>query len=269
MKSLINSAVGALTRTATNGPAWARRLMAFALAAVDDVRWIETGAGRIAVGVGNPIERWRADTLLSKEPETIAWLDRTVKPGSVLYDVGANIGVYALYAAHLHPGRVTVYCFEPEPLNAARLNRNIALNGLSGNILAFPLGLSDRDGTSEFRLSGLEAGRALHGERMVAPGAEAHTAGMVLRRLDTLLAENAAMARPTHLKIDVDGPEAEILKGAEAALAHPVLRHILIELETDAIDTVTAKLESAGFARTGAGEVIDNMQNVIFEKPAS
>src|ERR1044071_9834964 len=41
-------------------------------------------------------ERWRADTYATKEPDTIAWIDQFVQEGDVLYDVGANIGLYSL-----------------------------------------------------------------------------------------------------------------------------------------------------------------------------
>ncbi|PCI95709.1 hypothetical protein COB11_01265, partial [Candidatus Aerophobetes bacterium] len=212
---------------------------------------------------------WRADTLLTKEPETIAWLDRTVNADSVLFDVGANIGLYALYAAHLFPGKVRVCCFEPEPLNTARLNLNIARNNFSKQILAFPLGLGTSDGIGTFRISVLEAGRALHGDRMVAAGEEAHITGLALRSLDSLLSDSTILPKPTHLKIDVDGPELDILNGAQTALGDPTLKHLLVELETADVADVETMLKPMGFEITEKGEPVDDMVNVIFEKSSS
>lgn len=71
------------------------------------------------------IEKWRYETFWDKEPETIAWID-DMQPGEVLYDVGANIGIYTLYAASRG---VQVVAFEPVLENYVRLVQNIELNG--------------------------------------------------------------------------------------------------------------------------------------------
>jgi len=75
--------------------------------------------------VETEIEKWRRDTFWEKEPETIAWID-DMSPGEVLYDVGANIGIYTLYAASRG---VQVVAFEPVLENYVRLVQNIELNG--------------------------------------------------------------------------------------------------------------------------------------------
>ena len=61
-------------------------------------------------------------TLFSKEPITLAWID-TFKDGETLYDIGANVGMYTIYAAVMR--KANVYAFEPEALNYAELNKNI------------------------------------------------------------------------------------------------------------------------------------------------
>ena len=68
---------------------------------------------------------WRVTTFLTKEPETIEWID-TFAPGDVLFDIGANIGCYSIYAASRS---VRVMAFEPESQNYALINQNIFLNG--------------------------------------------------------------------------------------------------------------------------------------------
>ena len=77
-------------------------------------------------------ELWRASTYETKEPDTMDWIRTHVRDG-VLYDVGANIGQYSLYAAKLRAEPLEVLAFEPEALNHAKLVRNIVHNGLSGS----------------------------------------------------------------------------------------------------------------------------------------
>src|SRR4051794_22284746 len=75
----------------------------------------------------------RAKWLLQKEPGTIAWLDGFA-PGSFLWDIGANIGVYALYAAIVRDCRVLA--FEPAAANYFGLNSNIVLNRVDEQVQA-------------------------------------------------------------------------------------------------------------------------------------
>lgn len=90
------------------------------------------------------LEKWRAETLFSKEPETIAWIDHCSKRGGIFYDVGANIGGYSLYAAYTN-SELKVYSFEPVINNYLILLRNRELNKL-GNLTPFQLALSSANG---------------------------------------------------------------------------------------------------------------------------
>src|SRR5438132_2135648 len=97
----------------------------------------------INLWVESAIERFRAKTYNAKEPETLDWIERYIRPGDVVYDVGANIGLYAMFAAKRLEGRGKVYAFEPEALNHAKLSKNIHLNGLSGMVVPCCLALTD------------------------------------------------------------------------------------------------------------------------------
>src|SRR2546430_8849931 len=70
----------------------------------------------IRLSLTSESEQYRAETYASKEPETIAWLTEELREGDVFFDVGANIGLYSLYAAKLRPS-CRVYAFEPESHN--------------------------------------------------------------------------------------------------------------------------------------------------------
>lgn len=76
--------------------------------------------------------RWRVETLYTKEPDTIAWIER-FEPNSVFWDVGANIGIYSLYAAAFGH---EVYAFEPDAGLFAALTSGVD-NSLA-RVLAFP-----------------------------------------------------------------------------------------------------------------------------------
>ena len=67
--------------------------------------------------------KWRVDSLFEKEPSTIAWIAR-FRRDEILVDVGANVGMYTVWAAKTRG--VRVYAFEPEAQNYALLNRKMA-----------------------------------------------------------------------------------------------------------------------------------------------
>src|SRR5689334_5909953 len=67
----------------------------------------------------------RAEDLLAKEPDMIRWLN-TIPRGTVLWDIGANVGVFSLYAALIR--QATVLAFEPLAANFHVLSRNIQIN---------------------------------------------------------------------------------------------------------------------------------------------
>ena len=97
-------------------------------------------------------------TLLDKEPATIRWID-TFAPGEVLWDIGANIGIYSLYAGVVK--RVEVLAFEPAAFNHAVLCDNIRLNGLDDRVAAYGLAFSDRSGLGTLTVADDEPGAAV------------------------------------------------------------------------------------------------------------
>jgi FkbM family methyltransferase len=179
-------------------------------------------------------ELWRSQTYTTKEPDTLAWIDTFFQPGDVIYDIGANIGQYALYAAKRLRGRCRVLAFEPEALNYAKLNRNIVLNGLSDSITAYCMALSDRTALDVFYVRAFSPGASLHAlGSPVGQGEEAfeasHRQGMLGASLDDLVGR-FALPCPNHVKIDVDGIEDRIVQGADRTLLDPRLKSVLIEI---------------------------------------
>ena len=91
----------------------------------------------------NRINLYRAETYFTKEPDIIEWMD-TFDGNTVLLDVGANIGLYSVYAAL--KGAKHLISLEPESQNYGLLNKNIHINNLSEKITALNVGLSDHNG---------------------------------------------------------------------------------------------------------------------------
>jgi FkbM family methyltransferase len=210
---------------------------------------LAAGGGSFQVMVSSPLELWRATTLESTEPETLEWLAETLTPQSVFYDVGANIGLYALYALHLAPGSAAV-CFEPEPINLARLNRNLQVNGCR-TALAFPVALADETGPGRFTVRSFMAGAASPFAIENQDAGTAAQVGCVQYTLDDFLRGAPFLQRPTHLKIDVDGAQMRVLRGARETLRTPAVRHVLIELFEDEAAQAADLLAAAGFEPTG------------------
>jgi FkbM family methyltransferase len=130
-----------------------------------------------------------------------------ITPGSAVFDIGANVGYYTLLASVLAGESGHVYAFEPVPRNLRYLRRHIALNQLS-NVTVMDSAVSDVTGRSRFSVSGSSAIGSLseQGEIEVATLA-----------LDDLDAAQGVRAK-SHLKIDVEGAELKVLRGAEAFL---------------------------------------------------
>jgi len=176
--------------------------------------------------------RFRASSMLLKEADTIRWID-DFKEGSVFWDIGANVGVYSLYAAVTR--KATAVAFEPSAANFYVLARNIQLNRLNDRIVAYCIAFSDRTKLGVLNLSAPAMGGALN--QFGAPGEKSRYAeniggamhGMLGMSIDNFVAQFAP-AFPNHLKLDVDGLEMSILRGARNTLADLRLRSLMVEL---------------------------------------
>ncbi len=217
----------------------------------------------ILLEVESEIEKGRANTYGTKEPETLEWIERYFEPEDVMYDVGANIGLYSLFAAKHLRGQCKVYAFEPEALNYARLSKNICLNGLSGVVVPCCVAVTDRLCFDTFylnphnfeRMTGgqLVSGSALHsfGTAMDYSGKffqPVHQQGMVGVSLDHLW-QAWGLDFPTHIKIDVDGSEEKIIAGAVQTLEDRRLKSVLVEVSKSKgnADPILQRLIRAGF----------------------
>ena len=166
-------------------------------------------------------------------------------PGDLFVDVGANFGFWALPAARRG---CSVIAVEPVPPTRARLARNAQRNGLADRIEIVAEAMSDAAGELRLSMPGVESGQAsVHADT----GAKLETFAVTARTLDAVLGERHAR----FLKIDVEGHEPAVLRGASRLLAAQRADYVLLEMTTDAMSRagssaleLTDAMQSHGYA---------------------
>ncbi len=169
-------------------------------------------------------------------------LGHLIRPGDVVYDVGANIGLYARVMVHWFGAR-QVIAFEPMHANFELLSSNVALGGDGERIRTFEVALGDAEGEEQLQIDDMLSGTAVldrvSGGR---PSAGRQTAGLPPRTesvrvvpLDSLV-EREKLPGPDVMKIDTEGAAALVLKGGLRTIERygprlVVSRHNLEEAE--------------------------------------
>lgn len=205
----------------------------------------------IKMEVDTEFEEHRLQTLFTKEPETISWIAELMSPGDVLVDIGANIGVFSLYAGIKHGGKVEVFAFEPAYHNFDKLCRNIVANGLSASCRAYCLAIGDKTGLDSISLVSEVSGSASHFVGAAEPGMEGKVMfeqGVMAVTLDEAV-KSFGLPMPNHIKIDTDGFEERVLAGGSETFRNPSLKSVLLEV-TDvggARERIMEFMAAAGF----------------------
>jgi FkbM family methyltransferase len=197
--------------------------------AVNQVGEVEHQGARFTFCIPNALNAYRVDTFSSKEPETLQWIDR-IPRASVMWDVGANVGLYACYAAKARGCRV--FAFEPSVFNLETLARNIFLNRLTELVTIVPLPLSDKLAVSNLSMTSTDWGAALstfgqsygHDGEPIQKIFEFSTIGLSMVDAVALL----KIPQPEYIKIDVDGIEHLILGGGAPVLGR--VKSVLVEI---------------------------------------
>jgi FkbM family methyltransferase len=207
---------------------------------------------------------WRYDTLLEKEPETIDWING-FRPGETMWDIGANVGIYSVYAAMRG---INVMAFEPHFANYFQLCVNIMLNSLQQRVMPMCMALTRRKEINTINLASIEFGSSMSSfgsnlDFRGNPYQPEFSQGMVGINIDSFIDE-FQIAYPDHIKIDVDGIELDIVEGGRRMLANPKVKSVSIELiDTDRrqVDGVSAVMAESGF------RFVHKKQNAEFATP--
>ena len=164
------------------------------------------------------------------EPETFEWIKAHLQDEEVLWDIGANIGVFSLYAALGRKNKIL--SIEPSAESYSTLNANIRLNNLSQYIDALCLAGSSETGLLKLFMKDPSSGASHNSiesaENQFGEFTVSGDQSVIAIALDDLK-EIPGIPFPNHIKLDVDGRELEILSGGKKVLK--VISSLLVEIE--------------------------------------
>jgi len=203
------------------------------------------------VGLGQPVQivntdvgsfRWTVDDLTSQaylravyEPGMQQLFRNYLRPGWVVYDVGAYAGFYSLYSALLVRPGGQVLAFEPNPKSRASLERRLRANP-DFMIRTMPYALSDHCGALPMDIS---------------RGSQSHISGSAqcvveARSLDSLV-QGSGLPVPNLIKIDVEGHEERVLRGALKTLQGSLPVVLCDYNDSTTFDVVARILQPIGY----------------------
>ncbi len=188
-------------------------------------------------------------------PEVRAWLE-SFAPGDVFYDIGANIGMFSLTVAKIHRGQIKAYAFEPSFSTFGSFVHNVIGNGFEDVIIPFSIALGRGQELLDFNYTDITSGASVHtlGRLVNQTGGEftpAFKQQVISYSLDNLV-DQFDFPVPTHIKIDVDGGETEIIEGMQKTLARPDVKSVLVEVtevskDDPSVRQIISNFEIAGF----------------------
>lgn len=181
--------------------------------------WLSTGGRALrvncwaGVSIDLPLEAhrhfWRG---LSPDADLLQFLSGHLADGATFIDIGANVGIYSAALSAAKRKRIRCVAFEPIPSTVEVLERTFALNGLENYEIA-PIALSSRAG--KLRLSNFGGGANNFWLRTA--NTRVPTLEVATRTLDEWVASRST-GLPAAIKIDVEGHELEVLKGAAGTI---------------------------------------------------
>ena len=211
--------------------------------------------------VPNQLNYFRATSFSNKEPETLEWIDQLPEK-CVFWDIGANVGLYTVYAALRK--KCHVIAFEPSVFNLELLSRNLHLNQLQQQVVILPLALSDKMGSNLLRMTSTEWGGALStfGKDVGWDGQNIQevfsfpTYGLSMDQAIDIL----GLPSPDFIKMDVDGIEHFLLQGGSQVLKK--IQGILVEINDDFAEQAEV---SKKLLERGGLEFLEKRHSEMFE----
>jgi FkbM family methyltransferase len=256
------------------------RFLVFIKSGINITKKLDFDKSDIYLSIESDIEYTTRLSSCAKEPEMVYWFETFFKEGDIFYDIGANIGAYSLVASKLFNGKIKVYAFEPGFSNFGQLGKNIFINNSQESVIPLQIALSDRTGIDIFNYSNLTPGGALHalGEPKTYTGETFEPVfkqSIISFQLDDFI-KLFNIPVPNHVKIDVDGIEFKILKGAQHVLREPTFKSLMVEIDEanpqtqsmvnylkDRGFSVDSKHKYVGGGQTGAAS---KLYNYLFSK---
>lgn len=186
------------------------------------------------------------------EPEKTATLAQAVRPGDVVFDIGAHIGYFTVLMSQAVGDSGRVFAFEPRPLNQRFLRRHISVNGCT-NVEVLNVSVGDRSGPAR-----LETRTGTGTGHVSATG----NIEVAMVSVDSLV-DSGRLPAPTFLKIDVEGGEMAVLQGA----LHTLERHrprMVLATHGDEIDQRCREfLTPLGYTMTDIGQLRGDTEYLV------
>tara|TARA_B100000029_G_scaffold442550_1_gene461034 strand:+ start:444 stop:1211 length:768 start_codon:yes stop_codon:yes gene_type:complete len=195
-----------------------------------EISTIDTDKGKLSFRIDSQGAIPHQQRSVKGEEETFEWIRKFVNAKDVFLDVGANIGVFSLYAALTEETRII--SLEPSAETFATLNANIRLNNLNNQIEAYCLAASEKTEFSNLYMNDVSSG-ASHNN--VGTSQNQYGAFKVSGKQSVLsitlddLMQISGSTFPHHMKLDVDGNELKVLRGSPQVLKN--IHSLLIEME--------------------------------------
>ena len=220
----------------------------FAQKMIDSTLAIDTPKGRLSFVLLGKTSGGRAMSALTRQPATIEWID-SFEPGSVFWDIGANVGVFSMYAALGTDTKVVA--FEPAAVNYFLLAANCEANNLFNQIDCLLVGVGSRRAIDRLEVSQFRAGRSFSFRGKKDEPYNARQASVVLS-IDELV-EDYGLPCPNYIKIDAPGASEAVIAGAERTFQRRDLRQVHLEIreQSKGSQRILDRLKQGGFAATG------------------
>jgi len=183
------------------------------------------------------------------EPDTLTWIDQATI-GSILWDIGANVGGYSIYAAKSR--QMKVFAFEPSPFNLEFLARNIWINNMEKHITVIPNALAELVSVSPFEMKRIDwagSGSSFNQSDVDDTRGSGFTYTTIGLPADKVCS-TFQIPQPHYIKLDVDGIESLILSGATQVLTTAI--SILVEVQDSNTErqTIGEHLTRAGLKKS-------------------
>lgn len=214
------------------------------------------------------ISAFRAKTFFTKEPDTLKWLDQNGSNTKILYDIGANVGIYSLYYSKKFNS--LSYIFEPSFLNLNLIQNNLLLNNLEKKVTIIPNPVFSKTVISKLYQLRRVAGDAVTTfddskvfKKMLEKSKKNNlpSINQILSLSIDDLVNNNILKKPDLIKIDVDGNEIDVLKGCKNTLKNNKKISILIEIRKETYSLASSILKEIGFKL-----ISKTRSNYIWEK---
>ncbi|MBI4888577.1 MAG: FkbM family methyltransferase [Acidobacteria bacterium] len=237
----------------------------------DDVVALDVRGLRIHLHVTPEIRRGKRPINRLAYEEVVDWLQSAVGIGDVLYDLGAGIGVYTLFAAR-HRAALVV-AIEAGYSSYARLCENLLLNACDGIVVPLPFALAEADGLREMKYRLRQQGRdryTLRNRWRPRPSAAERTyvQPVCATALDKLV-ERFDLPAPHHVHFSRSTATRPVLSGAADTLSRPSVKSVFMTVDPKGLDGVVEMMQTFGWQTTFRRDGSVDHVYLGFERPAT